>query len=424
MDIRIPYGDSALNLTTQSDSLEVLESRIDLLQSDEQEDDIVLQAMANPIESPRLCELAKGRATATIILSDHTRPVPSKHIVPFMLAELRKGNPDIDITLLIATGFHRNTTLQELEGKLGKEIIENEKIIVHDCQDDSLNVEIGVLPSGARLVIDRRAAETELLIAEGFIEPHFFAGFSGGRKSVLPGVCSKTTVLGNHCAAFIDSPYARTGVLENNPIHRDMLAAARLAKLEYIVNVIINEDKRVVAAFAGDPASAHRKGCELLGGYCLVKPKKRGDIVVSSNGGAPLDQNIYQSVKGLTTAESAAAEGAVLIICARCDDGTGSEDLFCALRDCESPEALLAQIRAIPMDKTKPDQWQYQILARVMSKHHVIFVSEPKEQKTLEDMKIEYAPTVNEALARAFAIKGKDAHLVVIPNGISVMVEE
>lgn len=238
---------------------------------------------------------------------------------------------------------------------------------------------------------------------------------------MLPGICSRTTVLGNHCADFIDSPFAKTGVLDNNPIHLDMLAAARLVKLKYIVNVIINGDKKVVAAFAGDPDAAHRKGCDILAGYCRVKPKKKGDIVITSNGGAPLDQNIYQSVKGLTAAESVAAEGAVLIICARCDDGTGSEDLFCALRDCESPQALLSEIRKVPKEQTKPDQWEYQILARIMAKHNVIFVSEPKMQKVINDMKLSYAPDIDTALMRAVALKGMDAHLVIIPDGVSVI---
>ena len=149
------------------------------------------------------------------------------------------------MTLLVATGFHRPSSAEELRQKLGDEVYEREKIVIHDSRDPARNVDIGVLPSGARCVIDRAAAETDLLVAEGFIEPHFFAGFSGGRKSVLPGVCDQVTVLGNHCARFIASPQARTGVLEGNPLHKDMLEACRLAKLAYIVNVLIDEEKKV-----------------------------------------------------------------------------------------------------------------------------------------------------------------------------------
>ena len=340
-----------------------------------------------------------------------------------MLAELREGNPDIDITFLVATGYHRDITRQELAAKVGEEMASREKFVCHNSRDAASNVEIGVLPSGARLVIDRLAAETDLLLAEGFIEPHFFAGFSGGRKSVLPGICDQVTVLGNHCSKFIDSPYARTGILEGNPLHIDMVAAAKLAKLQYIVNVVIDEDKKVAAAFAGDPLQAHEAGCEFLKGYCRVKPQKKGDIVITSNGGAPLDQNVYQSVKGLTAAEAAAAPGAILIISTRCNDGVGGESFYRALHECVTIQELMDRILATPMDQTDPDQWEYQILCRMMLKHRIIFVSEPAMQKPLEEMKLEYAPDLDTALDRAYAAKGPDAHLVVIPNGISVIVE-
>jgi len=412
---------------TLHDSLagaEVLESRIGELSASGSEDELVHAAMAAPIASAPLYELAAGKKTCTIIISDHTRPVPSRHIIPFMLEELRRGSPDIQITLLVATGFHRPTSTQELVGKLGQDIVDHERIIIHDSRDAASNVKIGVLPSGADCVIDRLAAETELLVAEGFIEPHFFAGFSGGRKSVLPGVCDQVTVLGNHCSKFIASPNARTGVLDGNPLHEDMLAAAKMAKLAYIVNVIIDEEKKVAAAFAGDPVEAHRRGCDMLLGYCQVKPERRGDIVISSNGGYPLDQNIYQSVKGLTAAEAAAAEGAVLIMVSSCSDGHGGESFYKALHECESPETLTQQILATPQDKTLADQWEFQILARILCKHHVIYVTDPAQRSTIEEMKMEWAPSVDEALAQARKIKGEGAYLVVIPNGISVMVRE
>ena len=338
-----------------------------------------------------------------------------------MLKQLRQGNPEIAITLLVATGFHRPTTTAELEAKLGPEIAGREKIVVHDAFDPDTNVDIGVLPSGARLVIDRAAVETDLLISEGFIEPHFFAGFSGGRKSVLPGVCDKTTVLGNHCGAFIGSPFARTGILEGNPLHRDMVAAAELAKLQFIVNVVINDEKKTVAAFAGDFRQAHEAGVAFLRPYCQVKAVP-GDIVITSNGGAPLDQNIYQSVKGLTAAEASAKEGAVLIMCADLADGTGGEGFYQSLKNCESPAAHFAQCVSTPQDQTIPDQWESQILARILMKHRVIFVSRPEMEETLRDMKLDYAPDLPTAVAMAKADKGETAEITIIPNGISVMV--
>ena len=418
--IPIPYGKTHIPCGLQPHGL--LTSRIGELSSEKTGTELVREALANPIGSPPLHQLAAGKKTCTVIISDHTRPVPSRDILPPMLAELRRGNPEIQVTLLVATGFHRPTTTAELEAKLGREIAEREKILVHDAFDPDANVQIGILPSGAPLVIDRAAVETDLLISEGFIEPHFFAGFSGGRKSVLPGVCDKTTVLGNHCGQFIASPYARTGILEGNPLHRDMVAAAEMAKLSFIVNVVINDDKKTVAAFAGDFREAHAAGVAFLRPYCQVQAVP-GDIVITSNGGAPLDQNIYQSVKGLTAAEASAKEGAVLIMCAELADGTGGEGFYRSLRDCESPAAHFAQCAATPQSQTIPDQWESQILARILMKHRVIFVTRPGMEVTLREMKLDYAPDLETAVAMAKADKGEHAKITVIPNGISVMVK-
>ena len=418
--ITIPYGKTHIPYDFPYDGL--LTSRVDQLSSDKSGLELVKQAMANSTGAPALSELAVGKKTCTIIISDHTRPVPSRDILPPMLEQLRQGSPDIAITLLVATGFHRPTTTKELEAKLGAEIAEKETIVVHDAFDPDSNVQIGILPSGAPLVIDRAAVETDLLISEGFIEPHFFAGFSGGRKSVLPGVCDKTTVLGNHCGEFIASPYARTGILENNPLHIDMVAAAEMAKLQYIVNVVIDEDKKTVAAFAGDFRKAHEAGVAFLRQFCEVQAIP-GDIVITSNGGAPLDQNIYQSVKGLTAAEASAKEGAVLIMCADLADGTGGEGFYQSLKNCESPAAHFAQCAATPQNKTIPDQWESQILARILMKHRIIFVSRPEMETTLREMKLDYAPDLATALAMAKADKGENAKITLIPNGISVMVK-
>ncbi len=423
MKIQIPYGHHALEVELDtSKSCEVLHSRTAELTSTQSGSELVRAAMANPIGSAPLHELAKGKKKAVVIISDHTRPVPSKEILPAMLAELRQGNPEIDVTLLVATGCHRLTTTKEIEEKVGAEIAAREKIVVHDCTQN--NQDLGVLPSGAHLVIDRLALEADLLVAEGFIEPHFFAGFSGGRKSILPGICDRATVLGNHCSAFVGDPHARTGILKDNPIHRDMLAAVRMAKLQYIVNVILDPAHKTVAAFAGDPVEAHLAGCETLLQYCRVAPQRKGDIILTSNGGEPLDQNIYQAVKGMTAGEACANPGAVIILCARCADGTGSDDFYQAVRDCKDAATLLAEIEKIPMESTTPDQWQYQVLARVLVNHRVIMVTEPALEQTVREMKMDFAASIPQALELAYADRGPDAHLVVIPDGVSVIVDQ
>lgn len=426
MEIKLPFSTTGMMLhLDQTMDYEILTSSIESMSKpDKTEDAIVLDAMNHPIESPKLSELSQGKGKVVIICSDHTRPVPSKHIIPFMLKEIRQGNPQAQITLLIATGFHRATTREELVGKFGEDIVNKEHIVIHDSRNMEEMVNIGVLPSGAPLLINKVAAEADLLVSEGFIETHFFAGFSGGRKSVLPGISSKVTVLGNHCSKFIHSPYSRTGILKNNPIHNDMIAASKMAGLAYIVNVIIDAEKKVVYAVAGDAVKAHARGCEFLEKYCQVTPEKEADIAIATNGGYPLDQNMYQSVKGMTAAEAAAKDDGILIMVSNCGDGHGGESFYETLKNCSSPEKLMEEILKVPQDETKPDQWEYQIQTRILMHHKVIYVMCEKYRKMAQEMGFQTAKDVNEALEMARKEKGKDAHISIIPDGVSVMVKK
>jgi len=399
----------------------ILESKAEEYKSGGTQEELVEMALDNPIGSESLEELVKGKKDMVIITSDHTRPVPSKVTMPIMLRRIREANPDIQITILIATGFHRPTTHEELANKMGEEIVRNENIIVHDAFDESTMVKLGTLPSGGELIINKLAVETELLIAEGFIEAHFFAGFSGGRKSVLPGIASATTVMANHCGEFIASPYARTGVLQNNPIHRDMLYAAEKSNLAFILNVVINSEKKVIKAFAGHSEKAHLKGCEFVMELSKVD-KIPADIAISSNGGYPLDQNIYQSVKGMTAAEATCVEGGVIIMVSACNDGHGGESFYDNMAQAKTPKELLDRIAKVPRNETVPDQWEFQILARMLDKYTVIMVTDICDPQMIKDMHMEHASNFEEALKRAYEIKGSDAKVVVIPDGVSVIV--
>ncbi|MBQ4051833.1 MAG: nickel-dependent lactate racemase [Oscillospiraceae bacterium] len=424
--IRFPYGKEHLFLDIPKERLKgVLVSGMHEYVPEKSETELVRDALENPVGSPRLCELAKGKQKIVIIASDHTRPVPSKIIAPLMLEEIRKGNPDADITFLIATGCHRGTTVEELTGKFGEEIVRNEKIYIHDCDDESMLVHLGTLPSGGDLVINRLAAEADLLVSEGFIEPHFFAGFSGGRKSVLPGIAARKTVLYNHNAGFIASDGARTGVLEGNPIHEDMLFAARKAGLSFICNVVIDADKKVVHAVAGEVDQAHRQGREFLLDRCKVQSIP-SDIVITSNGGYPLDQNIYQSVKGMTAAEASVNPGGVIIMLAKANDGHGGESFYRALRDGGDLDKIMESFLATPADQTIVDQWESQILVRVLMKATVIYLSDAPDE-LVRDMKMIPAHSLEEALALADGIlkeKGiENAGVLAIPDGISVIVQ-
>ncbi len=417
----VPYGKRQLEGEISGNRLVgIFESGVGSYQPEAGECELLSNAFSHPVASPLLEELAAAAGNAVIIASDHTRPVPSKVIFPELLRRLRTLNPSIDITVLIATGFHRGTTVPELVDKFGAGIVSEEKIVVHNCRDDANLVSLGPLPSGCDLKINRLAIETDLLLSEGFIEPHFFAGFSGGRKSVLPGIAGERSVMGNHCAGFIGSPYARAGILENNPLHRDMVYAAEKAGLKFIVNAVINAEKKVIHAVAGHPLHAHQAGCDFLSNLCRVSVPETA-IVITGNGGYPLDQNLYQAVKGMSTAETVCRPGGVIIMVASCVDGHGSESFFRQLAGAGSPAELLRRIEQVPQQQTLPDQWEAQILARILCRYRVIMVSEPAMRDTILSMHMEYAASLPAAIERAGQLTSPDAGIAVIPDGVAAI---
>ncbi|MCI7457743.1 nickel-dependent lactate racemase [Actinomyces urogenitalis] len=382
----------------------------------------VEKSLDNSIGSPTLEELARGKKDIVLISSDHTRPVPSHIITPIILRRIRSVAPDARVRILVATGFHRPSTREELVSKYGQEIVDNEEIVMHVSTDDDAMVKIGQLPSGGDAIINRIAYEADLLLAEGFIESHFFAGFSGGRKAVLPGIASYKTIMANHSGEFINSPQARTGNLQDNPIHKDMEWAARTAGLAFIVNVVLDGEKHIIGSFAGDMVEAHKVGCDFVRELASV-PAVPCDIAVSTNGGFPLDQNIYQAVKGMTAAEATNKEGGVIIMVAGCADGHGGEGFYHNIADVADPKEFLDAAIATPRLETIPDQWTSQILARILVHHHVIVVSDLVQPNLITDMHMELVPTFEQALARALEIEGPDAKVAVIRDGLSVIVQ-
>src|SRR5215469_13767863 len=258
MKLLVPYDRKKVAIEIDDRNfLGSLESEAETYRPKKSEHELVEDSLENPIGSSSLEDLAKGKKNIVIISSDHTRPVPSKILTPILLRRIRSAQPDANIKILVAAGFHRPSTREELINKYGQEIVDHEQIVMHVSTDDSAMVKIGTLPSGGECIVNRIAAEADLLLAQGFIEPHLFAGFSGGRKSVLPGIASYHTILANHCAEFINSPNTRPGILEDNPIHKDMLYAAKTAGLRFIVNVILNGERDVIASFSGDLEQAH-----------------------------------------------------------------------------------------------------------------------------------------------------------------------
>lgn len=423
-EILFPYGKKKLSYKFEEKELSgILTSSIEDYIPEFDEITLVRKALEEPINSPKLSELAKGKQNIVIIASDHTRPVPSKVIMPLMLEEIRKGNPDADITILIATGCHRGTTKEELISKFGKEIVEKENIYIHDCDEREKLTNIGILPSGGVCEVNSIAVNADLLVSEGFIEPHCFAGFSGGRKSVLPGISGRSTVLANHCSEFIDNDNARTGILKNNPVHEDMLWAAKTANLKFIVNVVLNFDKKVIYAVAGDLEAAHKKGTDFLSGQCGAKAVY-SDIVVSTNGGYPLDQNVYQAVKGMTAAEATVNEGGVIIMLSSSSDGSGGDHFYHELADEEDINKIMDMILKRDRNETVPDQWQAQILLRILMRAKVIYVSDMDDAE-VKKMHMIPAHSIYEAIKKAKEILGKeDVTITAIPDGIAVVVHK
>lgn len=420
--VKFSYGKSFIEHSFEDNRVnEVLTSKIHGYKTKKSGEELVFEALNNPINSQKLSELAVGKNKVVIIASDHTRPVPSKVIIPQMLKEIRKGNSEADIKILIATGFHRETTRAELVDKFGEYIVNNEKIIIHDSRDKDSLVHLGMLPSGGECLINRAVFETDLLVSEGFIEPHFFAGFSGGRKSVLPGIAGEETVLANHCSEFIADKNSRTGILSGNLLHRDMIWAAKKAKLSFIVNVVINEFKEAIFAVAGDMEKAHLVGCNFLSEFCEVKGKK-ADIVITTNGGYPLDQNIYQAVKGMTAAEAAVNKNGVIIMLAKSEDGHGGEELFKQHSDERGIDIVYDEFLKRERNETAPDQWEAQILIRILKYARVVYISDAPDEM-IKSMRMIPAHSIDEAIMIADDILKSNPKITIIPDGVSVIVK-
>lgn len=418
--IPIPYYTSTLALHVEEENLKaVLTAKMHGFHAEKSQEQLVLDALEHPVGSPRLRTLAEGKRKIVIVTSDHTRAVPSKITLPLLLKEIRSGNPDADITILIATGLHRPTTEEEQRRMFGDEIVDHEKIAINNAFAPEQFVELCTLPSGAVFQVNRLAAECDLLVTEGFVEPHFFAGFSGGRKSILPGVCSERTVNENHSYKAVSHPRSNSGMLKDNPIHADMLCAAKAVNVQFIFNVALDGEKKIVAAWAGDLEQAHEAGVAFIRQWSQC-PVVTGDIVITSNGGYPLDQNLYQSPKAMATAEACAGEDGVIIMCCSCCDGMGGAH-FGQLIQRGTPDEIDRYLSSIPPEKTIPEQWCTQVCVRVLRKHPVILVTTFLNHDEVRKANMIPASTPDEALEIAYRLKGEQASVVVIPDGVSVL---
>jgi len=412
--LKFPYGKSFLELDVPEVNLaSVVESRF--VKAAEDPEGEIVRALNNPIGSSRAEDLVKREDMVALIVSDITRPAPNQLMVPPLIEALRKvGLKGENLEIIVANGLHRSPSGREMEELLGRRVLEEVAVVNHNARDDEQLVETGRTSFGTLVTLNRRVVEADSVIVTGLIEPHFFAGYSGGRKSILPGVAGEESIFQNHSFRMIGHPKARYGILRGNPIHEDSVEAAKPVKLKFMVNVVLNRERQVLGAFAGDFFGAHEAGVRFLEGLVKVPTPRRADIVVTTNGGYPLDRNLYQAVKGMATGELVVKEGGVIILMAECIDGVEHTGFQRLMEGAKTPKEVLDTIR-----EKEPigDQWEAQVLARILQRAEVIVVSKGVKDSTIEDMLMTPASTPEEALNLALSKMGKNAKVVAVPEG-------
>ena len=373
------------------------------------------QALRNPIQSPPLRELVNPGDKVGVIFSDITRPAPNHLLLPAVLKELAHVSGE-DITLFNALGTHRPNTDAELRGMIGDALVDGYRIVQNNAFDPSTQVHMGSTARGHEIWLNREVFECDLKILTGFIEPHLFAGFSGGGKALLPGMAGQRTVLGNHDADMIASPNATWGVTRGNPTWEEIREVARQTGKVFLLNVTLNKNKEITAVFAGDLDAAHTAGCDFVKQSAMVPVPYPFDIVITTNSGYPLDLNLYQSVKGMSAAARVVRQGGAIIIAAQCWDGIPEHGLYGQLlRAASSPQALLDRIRT--PDFLEQDQWQAQIQAQIQLKAEVYVYSDYLTDEQIEAALLHPCRSIERTVAGLMARDGSLTRICVLPEG-------
>lgn len=414
MRIRLAYGRSGLDVDLPDDlNVHVVEPGYTPGVADPAE--AVREALRSPISSEPLRERAKPSDTVGIVVNDITRATPYRAILPVLLDEIRHV-PEDRITLFVATGTHRLNTAVELGRMLGDDIIGRFRIVQNDANDRDSHVLAGTTGSGNAVWLHREPLNCDLRVLTGFIELHFFAGFSGGGKACMPGMALLETVLRNHRPANIDHPRAMWGVMQGNPIWEEIREAARMAGPSFLLNVTMNRDKQITGVFAGDPEQAHDRGCESVRRTAMVPVSEPFDIVVTSNSGHPLDLNLYQAVKGMSAAAQIVREGGAILLAADCWDGIPDHGQYKRLLyGAESPAALLERVRS--MSVPVQDLWQAQIHASICTKADVHLFSHNLTDDQITRAMLTPCRDIAQAVDRMLRDYGRDARIAVLPEG-------
>ena len=375
----------------------------------------VCSALRHPLGVRPLRELVKPTDRVAIVCNDVTRPTPYRTILPVLLEELSHVPPEA-MVLLLATGTHRPNTPGELRAMFGAEIVERFRIVQNDAYDRDAHALVGTTASGNEVWIHKEYLRCDVRILTGFIEPHFFAGFSGGGKACMPGMAAFETIQRNHCARNMDHPRATWAVTRGNPIWEGIREATLLAGPPFLLNVTLNRDKQITGVFAGDLDPAHERGCALVKQHAMIPVRNPYDIVLTSNAGFPLDLNLYQAVKGMSAAAQIVKQGGAIIVAADCWDGIPEHGRYKRLLfESASPRDLLERVRA--EDCRCQDAWQAQIHAQVCAKAHVYLFSHHLTNEQVERALLKPCRDIGAAVSALLKSYGPEASICVLPEG-------
>lgn len=413
MKVKLAYGKQGLWVDLPERNVTVIEPRYVPGLPDEIE--AVLQALRSPIGSPPLREIVRRDDTVAIVFSDLTRPQPRERMLPPLLEEISHVPRD-NVVLINGLGTHRTNTDEELEAMLGRDIVANFRVVQHDPSDPSRLVHIGRTKRGNEVYVNDEYARSSIGILTGFIEPHLFAGFSGGPKAVLPGIANLSLIMANHDAEMVEHPKAAYGVTVGNPVWEEMLEVALMAAPSFLLNVSINRDRRITGVFAGDLVGAHAEGVRQVALSALVPVSEPFDIVITTNSGYPLDLNLYQAVKGMAAAARVVKPGGAIIVAAECSDGVPAHGEYGRILEmASSPGELLQMIKS--WDGVQQDQWQAQVQAMIQMRADVYVKSSCLDDDTIRRALLKPCHHVEETLADLLDRYGPAATIGVMPEG-------
>lgn len=376
----------------------------------------IRQALEAPIGTPPLKALVAPDDTVAVVFSDITRPMPNDRVLPVLLQALSEaGIPDRQVTLINGLASHRRQTDAELERMLGADISHHFNIIQHDAWDEANLTPVAMNCAGHVVKVNQHFLAADVRILTGFIEPHFFAGFSGGPKAVLPGIADAQAILDNHNAVAMDDPHATWAVTHQNPIWEEMMAVAAATRPSFLLNVTLNKNKEITGVFAGALDQAHAAGAEFVKRTAMQPVTAPFDVVITSNSGYPLDLNLYQAVKGMSAAAQVVREGGDIIVAAECWDGIPDHgDYARLLRESSSPEDLYRRIMT-PGFRCQ-DQWQAQIQARVQMKARVHVYASGLTDQQLVEARVIPCRSIEQTLAEILE-KNPRASIGILPEG-------